>query len=167
MIRQSQASDIDRIMEIIADAQQLLRSHNTDQWQDGYPTPDIIAADIARKESYVLCEDGQIVATAVISFAGEVTYNHIDGYWLNDEPYCVIHRMAVSKSAYGKGLAKRLFAYAENLCQLQKIKNIRVDTHADNIIMKTLLKRLGYTYCGVITLLSGALRIAFQKRIFT
>lgn len=163
MIRKSSRADITAIMEIVADAQALLRSRGVDQWQDGYPTADIIEQDIARSESYVLEDRDVVVATAVISFAGEVTYNTIDGQWLNSNDYVVVHRLAVRNSALGSGLAQKMMLYAETLALEHGVTDIRVDTHCDNKAMQSLLNRLGYTVCGKITLLSGAPRIAFQK----
>ena len=165
MIRRAVAEDVQAIMEIVADAQSLLRDCGVDQWQDGYPTAEIILQDIVRNESYVVVNDGQIVGTAVISFAGEVTYNQIDGRWINDNPYAVIHRLAVRSTARGTGIAKQLFAYAEELCRERSIGDIRVDTHRDNNIMRNLLSVIGYKHCGEITLLSGAKRIALQKEL--
>ena len=130
-----------------------------------YPTAEIILADVARGESFVMIEDKSVVATAVISFAGEPTYTTIEGEWKNCNPYAVIHRLAVRNSARGKGYAKAIFDYAERLCTERGVSDIRVDTHADNRIMQRLLDGLGYSYCGVITLLSGAKRIALQKSL--
>lgn len=165
VIRLSTTADIDAIMACITDAQALLRSHGVDQWQDGYPTADIIRCDIARGESFVVTKGEDVVATAVISFAGEPTYKTIEGEWKNDNPYAVIHRLAVRSTSRGKGYAKAIFDYAEQLCAEDKITDLRVDTHADNRIMQRLLEELGYKYCGVITLLSGSKRIALQKSL--
>lgn len=163
MIRKAKIADIEQIMEIIHDAQSLLSSLGVDQWQDGYPTAEIIHSDINNGECFVVVEEGQIVGSGIISFAGEPTYKIIEGEWMNSAHYAVIHRLAVRKSARGKGYAKYFFDYAELLCQQEGLHNIRVDTHADNKIMQTLLNCLGYTSCGTITLTSGAKRIAFQK----
>lgn len=167
MIRKGNTNDIPAIMEIIADAQSLLASRGVDQWQDGYPTADIIAQDIARAECYVIEIDRSVAATAVISFAGEVTYNSIDGAWLNDNSYVVVHRLAVRNSALRSGLARQMMLYAEELALQRGINNIRVDTHSDNLAMQALLARMDYKLCGKITLLSGAPRIAFQKVLNT
>lgn len=163
IIRKSKLDDIAAIMEIIADAQSLLASRGVDQWQDGYPTVDVITKDIANDDSYVLEDEGVVIATAVISFAGEVTYNSIDGQWLNDNDYVVVHRLAVRNSALRGGLARQIMLYAEELALQRGVNNIRVDTHNDNIAMQSLLNNLGFVFCGEITLLSGAPRIAFQK----
>lgn len=163
IIRKSNREDIPAIMAIVADAQALLRSQGVDQWQDGYPTVDVITKDIANDDSYVLEDEGVVIATAVISFAGEVTYNSIDGQWLNSNDYAVVHRLAVRNSALKCGLARQMMLYAEKLAHERNISDIRVDTHSDNKAMQSLLTSLGYTLCGRITLLSGAPRIAFQK----
>ena len=166
MIRKGNTNDIPAIMEIIADAQSLLASRGVDQWQDGYPTADIIAQDIARAESYVIEIDRGVAATAVISFAGEPTYSEIKGRgWLNGNPYAVVHRIAVSDKYRRKGIAKEILHFAEELCAEQGFADIRIDTHCDNRAMRSLLKKMGYTHCGKITLTSGASREAYQKKV--
>ena len=163
IIRRSQLSDIEAIMECIADAQALLASLDVDQWQDGYPTQSIIREDIARGESFVLEQQGRVVATAVISLAEEPTYATIEGgSWLSDDRYVVIHRLAARAEARG-GVAKCFFNYAEALGNEHNVFSIRVDTHTDNKIMMHLLSAMNYTRCGIITLTSGAKRVAFQK----
>ena len=41
--------------------------------------------------------------------------------------------------------------------------NIRIDTHRDNKIMQHNILKHGFTYCGIIYLLSGDERLAYQK----
>lgn len=165
MIRKTEISDIAPIMEVIADAQRRLRDAGVDQWQDGYPTAQIIAADIERGESYVYTIDNLVVATAVISFAGEPTYARIDGSWLDDASYVVIHRLAVRAGYERQGLAISMFDFAHEQASLRGILSARVDTHKDNRAMQSLLTGQGYILCGEIELLSGAKRIAYQKRL--
>ncbi len=164
-IRKATVEDLASIMEIIADAQHFLRTEGVDQWQDGYPTQAIMAEDIEQRNLYVIENShATIIAIAAIIFDSEPTYSTIhNGKWPNSAPYAVIHRMAVRKATRRSGLAKQLFRYAEQLCQERGIKNIRVDTHSENSAMQSLLQRLGYTYCGQITLQSGAPRIAYIK----
>lgn len=164
-INHATKSDINAIMACITDAQSLLKSCGVDQWQDGYPTSEIISGDIERSESYLLTDNGEVIATVVISFAGEPTYTTIEGHWLNNNSYAVIHRLAVRAAHRNKGIAKSIFDQAEQLCLKNGINDIRVDTHRDNKIMLKLLKQLGYTVCGEITLLSGAKRVALQKEL--
>ena len=165
MIRRTELTDIASVMEVIADAQRRLRDSGVDQWQDGYPTAEIIAADVAQAESYVYTIDNKIVATAVISFAGEITYTEIDGKWMDDSPYVVIHRLAVRAGYERQGLAVKMFDFAHTLAAVRGITSARVDTHRDNSPMQSLLAGQGYKLCGEITLQSGAKRIAYQKQL--
>ena len=55
--------DIGEIMEVIEDARQYLKEQGIDQWQDGFPTQEVIVEDIVMHESYVfgsICKDFRI-----------------------------------------------------------------------------------------------------------
>ena len=162
--RKSLNSDVDRIMDIMHQAQEYLKSNNVDQWQDGYPQPDIILNDIKNKESYVAEVDGIVAGTLVISFRGEETYDKIyEGEWLSDEDYCVVHRVAMDKNYRGKGLASDMLKYAEKLSKEKNIKSIKIDTHLDNKVMRGLISKNGYKYCGIIYLNNGDKRVGYEK----
>ncbi len=162
--RKGTPGDLERIMELVADAQNWFRKQNIDQWQDGYPTREIISNDISGNENYIVELNGVAVATFVISFAGEPTYAEIKGKgWLNKNRYAVVHRIAVADECRRKGIAREILHYAEELSLEQTISDIRIDTHRDNLAMRALLKKLDYTHCGRITLTSGAFREAYQK----
>ena len=162
--RKGVANDLERIMELVADAQSWFRKQNIDQWQDGYPTCEIISNDISNNENHIVELNGVAVATFVLSFAGEPTYNEIKGKgWLNENRYAVVHRIAVADECRRKGIAHEILRYVEEVSVEQGIRDIRIDTHRDNIAMRSLLKKLGYTHCGRITLTSGAFREAFHK----
>ena len=40
--------------------------------------------------------------------------------------------------------------------------NLRIDTHRDNVIMRHVIDLYGFTYCGIIYLLNGDERLAYQ-----
>ena len=162
--RKGSENDLERVMELVVDAQNWFRGQNIDQWQDGYPTRDIILNDILSRENYIVELNGVAVATFVISFAGEPTYSEIKGKgWLNENRYAVVHRIAVADECRRKGIAREILHYAEELSVEQGIADIRIDTHRDNMAMRSLLKKMGYAHCGRITLTSGAFREAYHK----
>lgn len=164
-IRKSENRDIESIMELIRDAQCYFKASGIDQWQDGYPTRQTIMDDIRNGWSHVLITDeGEIAASAAISFDGEVTYNTLqDGNWLQEGEYAVIHRLAVRSSLKGKGLGQKFIHYTAQICSDRGVDAIRVDTHADNRSMQRMLLKTGFSLTGKITLLSGAPRTAFEK----
>ena len=164
--RKGGADDLERIMELVADAQRWFRGQGIDQWQDGYPTQDIILSDISYNNNYIVELNGVLSATFVASFDGEPTYSEIKGKgWLNENPYAVVHRIAVADACRRKGIAREILHYTEELCAERGVRDIRIDTHRDNVAMRSLLKKMGYTHCGRITLTSGAFREAYHKEL--
>lgn len=149
------------LMPVFEQAKRFMRQNgNLHQWMGGYPSREILAADIATGSSFVCLDDeGVIVGTFCFRYgpAPEPTYTAIyDGSWLNDKPYGVIHRIASAGRVGG------IFAACLNWCR-GYIDNIRIDTHRDNRVMQELLVRHGFSRCGIIFLANGDERIAFQR----
>lgn len=165
-LRKTRSEDIPVVISIIDDAIKELRKASVNQWQNGYPNAASIEIDIDKGWAYVLVQDDEILATLALSFDGDPNYDIIvDGDWLNQEPYAVIHRIAVKLSRKGEGLAGIAIEMCENICLDQGIFNIRIDTHRLNLSMQRMLQKAGYTYCGIIYLThsDGAERLALQK----
>ena len=137
--------------------------------QDGYPAPGHISADIGRNRGYVLCKPGvegplSVIAYGAVVFDGEPAYDAIDGQWLTDEPYVLVHRIAVADGERGRGVAAEFLHRVETLAQERGVKAFRIDTNFDNQTMLRLLERTGFTYCGKVVYRSGE-RLAYEKRI--
>ncbi len=166
-IREATYDDIPELMEIFACARQIMRaSGNLHQWNDSYPSEEIIRNDIDRKTCRILCEEnGRITATMAFIPGPDPTYAEIyDGSWPDDCPYFVIHRIAVREA--GHHAAERLFDWAFGMLDglmtpEGRPEAIRIDTHRDNAIMHHVLKRYGFVPCGVILLANGDPRDAY------
>lgn len=164
MWRKATLNDISAMMEIVAEAQARLKSSGVDQWQDGYPNRTVLCNDIEKGNCHVLEENGRLIAFMTAICSKEPTYAEIyDGEWLTDNPYCVIHRMAVAESEVRKGIARSAYRLAEELARKAGMKSMRVDTHRDNKVMRHIIESEGYVYCGWIYLASGATRLAYEK----
>ena len=157
-------SDAEVIWEILQDAIAQRKSEGSDQWQNGYPNPETVAEDIAAQCGYLFVEDDAPVAYAAIVFEDEPAYDEIDGAWLTSGKYAVVHRVARSADTTTRGLALKVFEFAEELCAANGMGSIRVDTNFDNLPMLRVLEKLGYTYCGEI-FFQGAPRRAYEKII--
>ena len=158
-IRKATTQDLPDIMEVIGQARTIMReTGNATQWANGYPSAQTILDDIAQDCGFVCTTDAVVGYFFFRQGAHpEPTYTHIEGQWLNDEPYGVIHRLASGRKA--KGIAQAAFDFAFSL-----VENVRVDTHADNLPMQNFLVKNGFLYCGVIYVNDGTPRDAFQKR---
>lgn len=166
-VREATFDDIPALMDIFARARQIMRaSGNLHQWNDSYPSEEIVRNDIDRKVCRLLCEeDGSIIATMAFIPGPDPTYAWIyEGSWPDDCPYYVIHRIAVKEP--GHDAAAQLFDWAFGMLgslmtPQGRPEGIRIDTHRDNVIMHHLLKKYGFTPCGVILLANGDPRDAY------
>ena len=161
MIRKASYKDIPELIELFAKARSIMRaSGNMHQWNNGYPSEEVVRNDIDNEVCHVLCdESGKITATMAFIQGPDPTYAVIyEGAWIDDSPYHVIHRIAVHEP--GHHATEKLFEWA-----FMHTSSLRIDTHKDNIIMHHILKKHGFTHCGRILLADGDPREAFQKNI--
>ena len=100
---------------------------------------------------------------------GEPTYDKIyDGHWLTGDDsrdYIAIHRVAIAVASRGSGASAFMMQYAAELARGIGRKSVRIDTHEGNVVMRRMLEKNGFVYCGVIYLDSGAARVAYEKII--
>lgn len=158
-IRRTTYEDLPELMALYREARQIqLDSGNLHQWKEGYPPEEKIRSDIDQGVGYAIEQDGKIVGAFAFLPGIDPTYNYVEGgAWLDDEkPYGTIHRLGSLKSA--KGIARACFEW----CWAQ-IPNLRIDTHQDNACMRHCIEKFGFKYCGIIYLLNGEPRMAFQK----
>jgi ribosomal protein S18 acetylase RimI-like enzyme len=154
MIRLAKITDMDEILTVANDAIANLKADNVNQWQNGYPNKEVFLNDITNKTLFVY-EDNGIQGICNLSLESDPSYDIIEnGAWLTNGKYLVIHRIAVSSNVIGKGVARKLFAFAIDYGLNNNIGSIRIDTHRDNIRMMGILKKMGFVKCGVINLLN-------------
>ena len=163
ILRPTKIEDISRVIDIINQAKTYFKNNDIDQWQDGYPNEETIEKDIENNEAYVLEEDGVILGTCMVTIHAEPAYNRIEGKWILNCPYICVHRIAVDNEYKGKGLASTILDQV--VAMYPDYHSVRMDTHHDNLSMQSFLTKYGFKYCGEITLKSGALRRAYEKRI--
>ena len=158
-IRKSTVQDLPRLMEIYRQGREIMLScGDLNQWKPGYPTEEIIRSDIALGQSYAVIQDGLPVGAFAFIPGIDPTYGTVyGGHWIDDtKPYATIHRLASTMDSHG--VAAACFDWC-----WERIHNLRIDTHEDNVIMRHCIAKAGFTYCGVIHLLNGDPRLAYQK----
>lgn len=109
---------------------------------------------------------GNVVAYGAVVFDGEPAYEAIEGAWLTDGDYVVLHRMAVADGEKGRGVATEFMRCVEAMACGRGTDSMRVDTNFDNRYMLRMLGRLGFVYCGKVRYRSGE-RLAFEKTLGT
>ncbi len=161
-LRTATPADAPVIWEILQYAIEQRRKDGSQQWQDGYPNPTTIQQDLEKGYGYVIEDNGTVLLYAAILFEKEPAYEAIEGKWLTNGDYVVLHRVAASPLAKGKRVATTLFEMVEDLCRDKKVNSIKVDTNFDNGPMLRIMEKLNYTYCGEVYF-RGSPRKAFEK----
>lgn len=152
-------ADLPRLMELYSAARTFMRYRgNLSQWTGGYPSISVVREGVSRGEQWVVCRDGLVVATFWFAVAPEPAYERIfDGEWLSSSgTYGVVHRLASDGAVSGVGAFVLRWALA-------RCGDVRVDTHRDNSVMQSLLRREEFTHCGTIFLADGSSRDAFER----
>lgn len=157
-IEKAERADLERLMEMYAGARKFMAEHgNPNQWGTAYPGREMIEQDMEHGYTYV-CKVGNFIAATFYYRLGEdSSYKEISGgSWLNEAPYGVVHRITSDGSV--RGAASFCLDWA-----LRQCGNLKIDTHRDNTVMQNLLKKNGFTYCGIIHVEDGSERLAYQK----
>lgn len=156
-IRKSTVEDIPAIQGIFALARKFMaETGNPSQWADGYPSEELLREDVSSGDSYVVVEGNDVVATFVLRGGNDPTYDVVyEGTWQNDMPYATIHRIASNGKV--KGILHLAMEYA-----LRNYDSIRIDTHRDNRVMQSAIRKEGFVYCGIIRCWNGSERLAYQ-----
>ena len=160
VIRKAEAGDMDELLRIYAAARGIMRAAgNPDQWAGGEPFPSELEEKIHDGVLYLCEEEGKPFAAFALIGGEDVTYRVIEkGQWLKDGPYYTLHRVAQDGSRHG--VMGIVTAFAAGMAGSA---DLRADTHRDNRPMQRALEKNGFVYCGIIHLLNGDERLAYQR----
>ncbi len=164
LFRKAVTTDIDYIWNILQDAILKRKKEGSNQWQDGYPNLETIENDINKEVGFVLTQENEIIGYCAALINDEPQYEKIEGNWLTNNDFIVVHRIAIAQNHLGKGLSKIILKNVEQYALNQSITSIKVDTNFDNIAMLKIFEQLGYSYCGQVYFRNSARR-AYEKII--
>ncbi len=150
-------SEIEKIELIYKNAREFMKlNNNPNQWGDSHPSKELLLDFINKKVLYKIVNDNdEILGVFAFIIGIDPTYIKIDGKWINDSKYGVIH--ALSSSYKEKGVFNTVLEFSKS-----KINHIRIDTHEDNLIMQKLILDNGFKYCGIIKISNGDPRLAYE-----
>ena len=156
--RPARREELPAILAMYASARLFMRENgNPHQGGDHYPSRETVEGDLARGTLYVATEGEELLAVFSFEIGREPVYEEIDGAWLGArERYGFLHRLAVVRRGGGVGGACLAFCYGQG-------GGLRIDTHADNLPMQSLLKKHGFSYCGIVDYGASGTRLAYER----
>lgn len=162
--RKALLSDKELIWNIIQDAILRRKADGSNQWQDGYPNIEVIENDIKNNYGFVLTLENEIIGYCAVLINDEPQYENIEGKWLTNTDFVVVHRIAIAEKHLGNGLSKIILQNIENYALNNSIYSIKVDTNFDNIAMQKIFDQMEYHYCGQVYFRNSPRR-AYEKVI--
>lgn len=136
---------------------------NIDQWDELYPTDELIRDDIESGNAFGLFEDSKLVGYIVADETCVSEYETIR--WNRHcEKALMLHRLCVNPAYHNRGYAKALIVHAEEWGRSNDYGAIRLDVYENNKIIQYLVESLSYKYRGDIVLRKGTFR-CYDKAI--
>lgn len=148
-IRKAQIEETGEIMELIAKCVQAMQAGGSDQWDDSYPNREVIGQDIERGTLYTYIDNEAIAGIIVLDEHPSELYQSIQ--WSQEQgSHLIMHRLAVHPEVQGKGIARKLIAFAEEYARQSGYSSIRLDTYSKNTRALALYPSLGYERRGEV-----------------
>jgi GNAT superfamily N-acetyltransferase len=160
--KKANTSDIPEIWAILQNAIIRRKNDGSNQWQDGYPNPEVIKKDIEKGYGYILTDGETIIGYSAILINDEPEYLKIEGNWLTNADFVVFHRVAIAEKYLGKNLSQKIIEFIEDFARKNNIKSLKADTNHDNFAMMKIFEKSGFTLCGIVHF-RGSPRRAFEK----
>ncbi len=153
-IRKATEADIDGIEKIydrIHDEEEAGRA--TIGWIRGvYPTRATALAALGRDDLFVMLDEEQVVAAAVINQVQVEEYKY--GSWEHeaaDSEVMVLHCLVVDPLQGGKGCGRKFVSFYEEYAKEHGCPALRMDTNERNARARALYKKLGYAEVGIVS----------------
>ncbi|MBQ1491387.1 MAG: GNAT family N-acetyltransferase [Blautia sp.] len=135
-----------------------------------YPVRRTAEGAIEKGTLYLLLEEGVIRGSAIIDQVQLPAY--AEGNWKYPAPkeqVLVLHTLAISPKAGGRGLGKAFMAFYEEEAKRRGCPYLRIDTNAKNQRARTMYDHLGYREAGIIPCnfqgLDGVDLVLLEKKI--
>jgi ribosomal protein S18 acetylase RimI-like enzyme len=149
MIRRAKLQEIPDILRITKACAADMANCGIYQWNEHYPSREIIEKDLERDELYVLAKPYGIIGLIVISEFMDPEYREVRWLTANSNNR-YIHRLAVHPEFQGKGHARQLMLFAETMAKKAGVVSIRLDTFSQNQKNQRFYLQRGYKKLGDI-----------------
>jgi GNAT superfamily N-acetyltransferase len=148
-IVKAQKEDFDKIFELVSDIIKDMEIRGNPQWDENYPTKEILYKDIEEGTLFIMEERNKSIALCALTENEEPQYLGIN--WMDKNGKALeIHRIAVHPHWQKKGIARILFEFAEEHAQNNGYSSMRLDTYCKNSRMIKIIEQRGYKRSGEI-----------------
>lgn len=149
MISALRIDDANQVLTLFKACTRHMQSQNIFQWDELYPTLDIVIEDIRRQSSFGWLEEGRLDGVITLNEAQDPEYQGLD--WKDDRGrILVIHRLAVNPERQRCGVGRSLMDFAEDYARGHGYSSIRLDAYNGNSRALRLYESRGYRKVGQV-----------------
>lgn len=149
MILKAKIEELQEIKSLTESCARAMIDKGIYQWNEHYPSLEKLRKDILKDELYVLKKHSQILGIIVITPEKDEEYIPVN--WLSKtENNLYIHRLATHPDHWGKGYARQLMDFAEELARKDNYESVRLDTFSMNKRNQRFYEARGYQRLGNI-----------------
>jgi Sortase and related acyltransferases len=161
--KKASQSDLSNIMQIYRAAIKHMDDIGIHQWDEIYPSEDIIKEDIVNTEMYMGLIDSTIVSVFTLSPRHDKEYE-IGNWQYNNFRYSVIHRLCVNPTYQNKGVGAQAMKFIEDIFRSENFETVRLDAFSQNPTALRLYEKLGYIKVGEVNFRKGLFYL-FEKKL--
>ncbi len=130
------------------------------QWNQAYPSPDVIENDIKNNSLYTLTDNWVIKGIIVLNETQPAEYKKIEWKFIDsNHRVLMVHRLAVHPMFQNQGVGKKMMDFAIEYAGINNFPVIRLDVFEGNLSANKLYSKLGFSK-------AGKFRFPFQETEF-
>ncbi|SFU68237.1 Acetyltransferase (GNAT) family protein [Pustulibacterium marinum] len=153
MVRLLETEHSKEAFEIIQAVVSQIRERNLDQWDELYPTQQIIINDISQQHAYGYFLDEKLVGYMALNEAYDVEYDEVP--WKTTGKFLVVHRLSVHPNVQKVGVAKAMMQAVETIALENNYDCLRFDCFTKNDIANQFYQKLGFESPGNVFFRKG------------
>ncbi len=154
--------DLHQIFDIFTKAILNMKHNGIDQWDEMYPTIEVLKKDIEENQLYIGTIHNDIASVFVLNKEFDEEYK--TGQWKYEAAsFGVVHRLCVNPIFQKQGVATKTMLYIEEVLREQGVETIRLDTFTQNPLAIGLYTKLGYEKVGYVNWRKGQFHLLEKK----
>ena len=150
----AQPSNLDELHALYRAAIAHMDAQGIFQWDDLYPSLDVLEEDVSQGEMEIALIDGQISAAFTLNPRCDEEYA-LGAWRYPDARFCVLHRLCVHPLNQGQGVAARVMDHIEHALLQRGYESVRLDAFSSNPFALRLYEKRGYERVGEVRFRKG------------
>ncbi|OPJ65142.1 GNAT family N-acetyltransferase [Clostridium oryzae] len=154
--------DLEEIFQVFSAAIEEMNRNNIPQWDEIYPSRDILQEDIEKKQLYIGKVNTEIACVFALNCYCDEEY--ADGKWEYPQAtYKVIHRLCVNPKFQKQGIGTATLTYIEEQVKGEGVESIRLDAFSLNPFAQKMYNKQRYKIVGEVNWRKGKFYLMEKK----